>query len=689
MTWRTVLLDRQSGGEAETASESGNRAASPAVAVIFLAAISILLAATVGLFPMTGQIGTEETPNAVFELEQDGSTLTIAHTGGDTIDGDNLRLVGAVSSETLFDGTEVSAGTRTQVSGLTSGTVSLVWESPDGDGSTRLASHEVDDVQPLSTSDELVPTSLDAPSSAGQGEQITVNATLTNNKQDAQTQDVQLLVDGTVEKTNASVTVPGDGTKPVNFTYTVSQSSGFQVTIKTEDDSVSGSVAVGFVPISDWNDLNNVRNDLDGDYKLVNELNSSTAGYDTRVNNPADGWDPIGECDGVGSPSCQGDAFEGTFDGQGNEIHDLVIDRPDNNETGLFGGINDSGEVRNVGIIDADVTGKRLTGTLVGAAFRVKITESYATGSVNGSVTTGGLAGGFAGTMSDSYASVTTTARAGSAGGLVGGLYRGQISQSYADGDVSGPAAIGGLVGVSAGGTVTKSNATGDITGGTNVGGLVGIAKQFAGPVSTINNSYATGTVSSSDSGQFIGGLVGQSSNSVIRQSYAVGDVNAQDTTGVGGLVGVAGGSSNELNRSYATGDVDGNESVGGLVGEAEDGGVVSKSYAVGNVTGKLYVGGIAGRVHGPSGPVPTVEDSYWEKGTTNQDTAIGDGSGTNLEGFGSTGDSTPAPKMTGSNATSNMDALDFPGTWETVSSPDDDYPVLAALDRATQLDNR
>ena len=44
------------------------------------------------------------------------------------------------------------------------------------------------------------------------------------------------------------------------------------------------------VEISDWNDLDNVRNDLSGDYVLVNDLDSETDGYAGI----GDDFEPIG-----------------------------------------------------------------------------------------------------------------------------------------------------------------------------------------------------------------------------------------------------------------------------------------------------------------------------------------------------------------------------------------------------------
>ncbi len=96
----------------------------------------------------------------------------------------------------------------------------------------------------------------------------------------------------------------------------------------------------GEIEISNWTDLNDIRNDLTGDYVLVSDLNENTAGYETYASSNANGgsgWDPIGEMN---------DGFGGTLDGQGYIINDLFLNRPSSNYQALFG--FSSGDINNV-----------------------------------------------------------------------------------------------------------------------------------------------------------------------------------------------------------------------------------------------------------------------------------------------------------------------------------------------------
>jgi len=110
--------------------------------------------------------------------------------------------------------------------------------------------------------------------------------------------------------------------------------------------------------IQDWHDLDEIRDDLDGDYILMNDLDEDTDGYDELVDT-TDGWEPIGED--------RENVFTGTFDGNEHEISDLYIDRRDTDYVGLFGHIFDGGEVRNVDIVDAEVRGEVYVGGLAGS----------------------------------------------------------------------------------------------------------------------------------------------------------------------------------------------------------------------------------------------------------------------------------------------------------------------------------
>jgi PGF-CTERM protein len=199
----------------------------------------------------------------------------------------------------------------------------------------------------------------------------------------------------------------------------------------------------------------------------------------------------------------------------------------------------------------------------------------------------------------------------------------------------------------------------GSIDGYDSVGGLVGKARNFA----TVTNSYVSSDVTSSYPYGDVGGLVGWNV-ATVSNVYMSGDVTGGSDGEVGGIVGYQNGGTVE--RAFVTGDVASSSgSVGGLVGEDNSG---------------------------------TVQYAYWDKGTTNQGSAVGSTDSTTttgLTGFGSTGDTKPAPKMQGSSASSdsNMGDLDFTSTWETVEAGGDatadGYPILTGLDRQTQLESQ
>ncbi|MFP4052021.1 MAG: GLUG motif-containing protein, partial [Thermoplasmata archaeon] len=210
----------------------------------------------------------------------------------------------------------------------------------------------------------------------------------------------------------------------------------------------------GATEISDWTDLNDIRNDLTGDYVLVSDLNENTAGYDTYVDT-ADGWDSIGGLN---------DGFKGSLNGQGFTINDLLIDRPDSNYQALFS--FSSGDISNVSLENVNITGQALVGGLV-AENSGTVSNSYVTGEIN---------------------STTGDTSPSNAGGLVGYNYN-VIEDSYSNGYVNGSTSVGGLVGKNEG-NIDDSYSTSNVNGDPyNCGGLVGSNEGY------INNTYATGDV--------------------------------------------------------------------------------------------------------------------------------------------------------------------------------------------------
>ena len=265
---------------------------------------------------------------------------------------------------------------------------------------------------------------------------------------------------------------------------------------------------------------------------------------------------------------------------------------------------------------------------MIGIANLDTITESYASGTVQGTGNVGGLVGIAAATdISDSYftenAGGSVTGTGSYTGGLVGDLNSSTISNSYVSADVTGGYCTGGLVAYSTESTISRSYATGDVEGTGTVGGFAAIVED-----SGITESYASGNVTGSSTvvGGFAGYLTAISgATASISNCYATGDV--EGLRSVGGLVGLMGnrinlsqpssdidGGSCMIDNSYATGSVTGTDPIpgsffGGLVGYSgalildESDGLnisntictITNSYAAGDVEGIDYVGGLAG----------------------------------------------------------------------------------------------
>ena len=237
--------------------------------------------------------------------------------------------------------------------------------------------------------------------------------------------------------------------------------------------------------IGDWYDLDAIRNNLGGNHILMNDLDSTTAGYTELASPTADegkGWQPIG-------------TFTGSFDGQGYEIRDLFINRPDEDFVGLFGIVNEGGLIEDIGVVNADVTGYAYVG---------------------------GPAGGNTGTVSNSYSTGSVTGEE-FVGGLVGLKEGGTVSNSYSTSSVIGYDFVGGLMGANVG-TVSNSYSTGSVTGEKGVGGLVG------GNAGTVSNSYSTGNVTAEEA---VGGLLGANTGTV-SDSFWDTQTSGQDTSAGG-----------------------------------------------------------------------------------------------------------------------------------------------------------
>lgn len=355
--------------------------------------------------------------------------------------------------------------------------------------------------------------------------------------------------------------------------------------------------------IHDWHQLNNIRYKMDGDFRLEENLDRNTEGYDTHVDT-IHGWDPIGDY-----PRSY---FNGTFDGQGNHIRDLYIERDRTYlPVGLFemvGGSNDEVRIENVSLENVNIKGGNNVGALVGYNLGT-ITGSSVSGSVKGESFVGGLVGGGRGKVSSSHSTADVTAEGDCVGGLAGFLTD-SVRDSSATGDVVGNNSVGGLIGgvtfmhqFSGDESIADSYATGDVVGkGSRVGGLAGVFP-------SVNRSYATGDVVGRNT---VGGLVGMSES--VRESYSVGDVEG-DSESLGGLSGVMRDfwrRESEVTESFAKGDVRGGDIVGGLLGGIGRNTEIKNTYSMGDVDGSYAAGGLIGAIGSSERPAEVIlENSY------------------------------------------------------------------------------
>jgi uncharacterized repeat protein (TIGR02543 family) len=374
------------------------------------------------------------------------------------------------------------------------------------------------------------------------------------------------------------------------------------------------------VEIQNWYDLDAVRNNLKGSYVLMKDLDETTDGYDELVGETADGkgWQPIGT---------EGNAFKGEFDGNGRTISDLFIDRPDEDEVGLFGRVQE-GVIENLGLENVNVTGKKYVGALVGYSWKGTLdsderppgSKTYSRGIVTGEENVGGLVGNnYDGTVNQCESSVEVFLASSApeedhwrTGGLVG-LNSGTVLHCDYNGVVNGDHQVGGLVGmnevlVTIMGHVEDCGGEYSVNGNFEVGGVVGRnlgtirRSSFEGEVNGIMigdglvalNEGVTVNAYSSDteiSGSYIGGVVGVNEGTVE-------DCSAEATVeGYQYVGGLAGANEGTVDDCISGGSVTGKDYVGGLVGYNAKEGTVSNSDSAANVEGTgIYVNDLIGR---------------------------------------------------------------------------------------------
>ncbi len=288
--------------------------------------------------------------------------------------------------------------------------------------------------------------------------------------------------------------------------------------------------------------------------------------------------------------------FTGVFEGHGYILSNVVIQQAGSDSVGLFAHVGSDGLIRNLGLENVTIDGRRYVGGLVGRNEGGTIIACNIAGEARGTDDyVGGLAGHNQGTVKACYTTGTVSGKEW-LGGLVGFNDGGTLMACHATGTIDGSkyssSYVGGLVGWNSNGTIMACSATGKVQGYLHVGGLVGYNNRYNNS-GTITACYATGMVRGT--GGSIGGLVGYNDGTIM--------------------------------ACYATGTVSGHGSIGGLVA-FNNGGTITACYATGRVSGQENVGGLVGEIY-----QSTIAVCFWDNQTSGKSVGVGIGSTVGITG--------------------------------------------------------
>ena len=211
--------------------------------------------------------------------------------------------------------------------------------------------------------------------------------------------------------------------------------------------------------------------------------------------------------------------YTGTFDGKGHTIRGLTV-TGSNEYAGLFGYIGSGGTVKNVKLVNVQITSDHQ--------------YAYA----------GGVAGMNDGTIENCSVSgsVSGNSTYNSVGGVVGSQWGGSITRCSSSATVKGTGGVGGVVGqTNYGAKLTACYATDNVTlvsnGSDNyyAGGVVG----SNGGSSTLIACYATGNVTGSGSGTiYVGGVTGDNALGTLTACYHAAETVSGPDGATGGVTG-------------------------------------------------------------------------------------------------------------------------------------------------------
>lgn len=439
---------------------------------------------------------------------------TITGSPYDSVNGVSYTT-GAVTSDCTVDATfsnaatiyNITISTAASAGGYWSGTVPDIWTPATGGAHVSVA-----EIQSRLNAGTGVTITANPGGTAGESGDITVVAPVS--------WSAGKLTLTAVNNININAVMTPSGSSTLDLTATsgaVRTAAGGKVNFDRSGSgllTINGAAytvinALGSAGSVTGTDLQGISGALSGNYALGADIAASA----TSTWNSNTGFLPLGNAT---------TQFTGIFDGLGHTITGLAISRPGTDYVGLFGATGGA-TLRNVGLVNASVSGRSYVGGLVGQS-GYKPASTVLSSAISNAYTTGGTVTGSV--IVQSYYT----------GGLVGWDFAGPIDTCFSSATVQGNVHVGGLAGSIYDGDINHCR---------------------------ISNSYSNGTVHGK---QYVGGLVGYSWG-YLSSVYSSGFVSADNSIGVGGLVG-AGITGIYLTNSFWDTQTSGQSGSGGGTGK-------------------------------------------------------------------------------------------------------------------------
>ncbi len=258
-------------------------------------------------------------------------------------------------------------------------------------------------------------------------------------------------------------------TNVINSLIPLSNGTVLNITTPAGSTTVTLSIVEGTPPtvvlptpiqLSTCADLQNIQNNLVGNYELASNIDCSTLEEFTPITD-----------------------FRGTLNGKGHKISNLSVYSSSGQPTGLFSTTNGA-TIKKLSIEGAEIIGLQSTGILVGNMGGGIITEVHTQGNVQGTDYVGGIVGRtMGGQITNSYSTSSTAneerirATGNYAGGITGSLVGGgSINSVYSEATVEAQNYTGGIVGEFIEAQMANAYFSGTITSSptSKIGGVIG-----------------------------------------------------------------------------------------------------------------------------------------------------------------------------------------------------------------------